>query len=131
MPQYIACRHPKLFVLDFRNAEGLESYLTFLTLLRMYCQTRDTAGVSCCIENDSEVVEASFVEHRDAMYLHDDSEDCPEIVFPRQKMLSTWHKHRNNSCLRSSPDGQTCNATQSKVDRQSTPKGFCTGLYCS
>ena len=60
MPQYIACRHPKLFVLDFRSAEGLESHLTFLALLRMYCPTRSAAaGVSCCIENGSEVVKAN------------------------------------------------------------------------
>lgn len=128
MPQCIACRHPKLFILDFSNTQGVESHLTFLTLLCIYCQTIYAAMVSCCIENDSEVVKASFVEHRGDEYLHDDSGDHPEIAFPRQKMLSTWHKHRNNSCLRNSPNGQTCNATQSKLDIQSTTKGFCTVL---
>lgn len=121
MPQCIACRNSKLFVLDFRNAEGLGSF--DLTLLRMYCQTDYAAGTRCCNEHDKLVVRASLVDPRDDLYLRDDSEDRPEIAFPRQKMLSTWRKHKNNSCLRSSPDGQTCNAPQSKVNVQSMAIG--------
>ena len=86
------------------------------------CTVRQT-GTRCCNEHDKLVVRASLVHPRDDLYLRDDSEDCPEIAFPRQKMLSTWHKHKNNSCLHSSPNGQTCNAPQSKLNIQSMAMG--------